>query len=983
MKLRKYAVICYILALAMILPLSTMAATVLSAEFVAPDYVDPYIEGLGQQSPLSISIDHVVGEVLNIKVTDSRTGKVWESNPVFTSGDKAGTTEAKSNELHSQIVLTYTYDKNGSADKLADIGYVASATTEATFFSHQESVVKNQLTIYNILDNGELLSYYVDATADPLELSPITAGRTVVGYKVIYGFGDRDTALSPMMITESRMDQFVSQIQVFAEDGVTLDEEATEKMKETLLKKYRHVNYESMLEDIEKKVKRKKTDAEKEALRKQLEEELDKYVAEYPIIMTEGIYELYSDAISTTRNKKLLISYWAAAGYTRSDLESDHQMVGYVSNSGGVAFDVPVEYIIEGSTFRASVVTDEIVYPSEVGITRLNFLPGFGAADDTVVEGYSLVPDGCGALIPVNAEDQRQTGYQVPVIGRHRDEALSQNGRDYSDIPYYETTMLPVFGQKQDDNAFFCIIEEGYEFSNVVAYVADRFTKYNTAFAAFFPTVTDDIYYASGSTSGIKMFPKVEVEEIETRTERSIDKETGEVVIEEVVKAVVNNYCRLPATNLTLRYSFLSGDKADYVGMAEYYRTYLMNTHGMEKLEATDSTAFYADLYGIMDKKVSYVGFPINTKYALTTFEEAEEIVNGLLGLGVEDLTVRYVGMINGGLNQRYAGSFKVERNLGGKSGYKDFLTSMSALGVNVYPDIDAIHVYQDRLFDGFSPDNDTVITLGKTESIIFDTNIATGRKDKLEDSEYYHPRWVVSPKVYEELFDEIDENLQDFDNKNVSFGTLGYRLASDYDLDMIIDRGQSARVVADQLRQLEESGYDIMVERGFVYTLPYVSTVLNIPMTSSDFTVALNDVPFMQMVIHGLIEFAGEPFNVTQDVQYNILKCLEYGAGVYARFMHEDDSVFQNTYFLNLFSMNYKNWMDEAKTIYSEVNAAIGDVQNQFIVDHECLAENVYRTTYEGGKQVIVNYNTADFVIEELGVTVGARNYVVMGGAQ
>ena len=981
MKLRKYAVICYILALAMILPLSSMAATTISAEFTAPGYAEPYIDGLGEASALSIDLEHVVGEVLNIKVTDSRTGKVWETNPIFAGGDKAGTTESKSNELHSQMVLTYTYDKNGSADKLADVGYMASATTEATFNSYQESVVKNQLTIYYILDNGELLDYYVDPQADELEVNAVPADRSVVGYKIIYGFGDRNAPLYPMMITAARMNEFIEKVQVFAEDG-TLDEAATEKMKETLLKKYRLVSYQGMLDDIEKKVKRKKTDAEKTALREQLEEELDEYVAEYPIILTEDLYELYTDAISTTRNKKLLISYWETCGYTRNDLDYDHMSVGYVSNSGGVGFDIPVEYVIEGNTFRATIVTSEIVTPAEVGITRLNFLPGFGAADDTVIDGYTLVPDGCGTLIPINAEDQRQTGYQVPIMARHRDEALSQNGRDYSEIPYYETTILPVFGQKQDDNAFFCIVEEGYEFGNIVAYVADRFTKYNSAFAAFFPTVTDDIYYSSGSTSGIKMFPKVEIAEEELVIERKVNKETGEVTIEEKVKTVVNNYCRLPASNLSLRYSFLSGDKADYVGMAEYYRLYLMNTYGMEKMEATDATAFYVDLYGIMDKKVSYVGFPINTKYALTTFEEAEEIVGELFSLGIEDLTVRYVGMINGGLQQRYAGNFKVERNLGGKSDYKEFIANMDALGVNVYPDIDVAHVYQDRLFDGFSPDNDTAMTLGKQEAIIFDTNISTGKKDLLNDSEYYHPRWIVSPKVYEELFDEIQSNLEDFDNMHVSFGTLGYKLSSDFDLDMIIDRGQSARVTADQLRQLEDAGYDILVERGFAYTLPYVTTVLDIPMTSSFFSVAEYDVPFVQLVIHGLIEYAGEPLNVTQDVQYNILKCLEYGAGVYARFMYEDDSVFQSTYFLNLYSMNYKNWMDEAKTIYNAVNEAIGDVQNQFIVDHERLAENVYRTTYEGGKQVIVNYNTADVTVEELGVTICARDYVVIGGA-
>ena len=227
-----------------------------------------------------------------------------------------------------------------------------------------------------------------------------------------------------------------------------------------------------------------------------------------------------------------------------------------------------------------------------------------------------------------------------------------------------------------------------------------------------------------------------------------------------------------------------------------------------------------------------------------------------------------------------------------------------------------------------------------------------------------------------------MEESLEEYGNKHISFGTLGYKLSSDYNEDMIIDRGQTARVIADQLRQYQEAGYDIIVEKGFIYTVPYASTILNIPLTSSGFTVADYDVPFVQMVLHGLVEYAGEPINLNQDVQYNILKCLEYGATVYGRFMYENDSVFQNTYFLNLFSLNYVNWMNETEEVYTAVNEAIADVQDQFIVNHECLAKNVFRTTYENGKQVIVNYNTFDYVDEELGITVGARDYWITGGA-
>ena len=980
MKLRKYAVICYILALAMILPLGSMAVTPMNEQFVAPDYVEPYIDGLGNSS-LSIEIDHITGERLNILITDARTGKVWETNPVYNSPDKASTTEDKKREMHSQLVVTYTFDKNGNAKNLADIGYMSSATTTSKFNSYEESVIKNQLKIEMILDNGELMDYYVDDTASEPVTNEIPAGRTVVGYKITYGLGDRNAALYPIMLTETRMNEHLARVQVLDENGV-LDEAATEKMKDNILSKYRLTTYQGKLDEIERQVKRQKTESEKEKKRKEMEQALDEYVADYPIILEENIYELYTDAVSTSRNKKLLISYWASIPYTREDLELDHQLVGYTEESGGVGFTIPVEYVIEGNTFRATILTDEIDYPPEVGITRIDFLPAFAGADETVEDGYTFVPDGSGALMPINSEDQRQTGYQVAVMNRQKDEALTMNSMNLRDIPYYENTIMPVFGQKQDDNAYFCIIEEGYEFANIVAYVADNFTKFNTAFTSFFPIVTDEIYYASGTASGITMFPKVKVEEEKTVIERKRDKETNQLISKEVIEKVVSNYCRLPATDLSVRYAFLSDDAANYSGMAAYYRTYLMNTYGMDKVEAKEDMTYYADIYGIIDKKVSFAGFPFNTKYALTTFDEAEEIVQALFDNGVEDLKLRYVGIANGGLNQRYPGKFKVESNLGGKSGYKEFLEKMDALGVEVYPDIDMTHVYQDRMFDGFSPSNDTVMTLGKTQSIIYDFNLATGLKDSYGDAEYYHPRWVISPRKYEELFDKMEESLEEYGNKHISLGTLGYKLSSDYNEDMIIDRGQTARVIADQLRQYQEAGYDIIVEKGFIYTVPYASAILNIPLTSSGFTVADYDVPFVQMVLHGLVEYAGEPINLNQDVQYNILKCLEYGATVYGRFMYENDSVFQNTYFLNLFSLNYVNWMNETEEVYTAVNEAIADVQDQFIVNHECLAKNVFRTTYENGKQVIVNYNTFDYVDEELGITVGARDYWITGGA-
>ena len=55
----------------------------------------------------------------------------------------------------------------------------------------------------------------------------------------------------------------------------------------------------------------------------------------------------------------------------------------------------------------------------------------------------------------------------------------------------------------------------------------------------------------------------------------------------------------------------------------------------------------------------------------------------------------------------------------------------------------------------------------------------------------------------------------------------------------------------------------------------------------------------------------------------------------------------------------------------------------SQYIVGHEKLASGIYKTTYENGKTVLVNYNYADY--DYNGTTVPKRNFVALqtGGGQ
>lgn len=948
MRIKKYAIICYILALAMLLPLSSMAVTANKKQFESPDYPSTYVDGLDNPQ-LELDYDFGEEERLNIIVRDKRTGKEWQTNPVFNEPHNESSVEDRAIEEKSQLIVQYCFDKNANAASLKQIGYVLTASALGTYYSFTESIKKNQIDIEEIKDDSGKLT----------------------GLKITYGFGNFKPKLFPKFLLKERMDQYLTRL--VDENG-----EPDEGSKKRLLDLYRLVDIDDMRKEMEEELAKIENSSRRDTRKKEYEKEMEELLTNYPYLASgEACYIVYERTIESDFYLQVVISLWEKIGYTREELELDYELTDYVDSATRFSFSIPVEYKIEGNTFKVEVLIDQMDYPPHIAITQIDVLPYFGACDDTVEDGYIFIPDGSGAIINMNKKDTRIYGTSVQLLNRSKDEAVSRRDLDsVREIPYLESAIIPVFGMKQDNNALMCIIEKGYELANINANIPNHQinSKYNRAYTTIYPVVREQVYYGSvlgGVNAGILKYPQIEV----TVPQKTIDLETKE----EIIKNEIREYCRFPAANLVLRYNFLSGNEANYTGMAKYFRNYLIKSYNLEKIEAKPNIPFFADIYGVIDKKVPVAGFPINKKYALTTFDEAGIIAKTLLGNGIDNISFRYIAMANGGMVATYADKFDVESAIGGEKGYKKFLASMKELGVSVIPEIDVIHVYKDKMFEGFSPSKDAVITIGKTPSVIYDVNIATGIRDLFVDTEFYHPRWAVSPKRYPELFAELRKDLDKYDNKKISFASLGSTMAADYNETLIIDRTQTSRVIADELRKYKESGYDIVVNKGFYHTIPYVSTILDIPLTSSYIKLEDYMVPFVQIALHGLIEYAGEPLNVNQDAQYQIMKCLEYGAGVYGRFMYKEDFVLQNTHFVNLFSLHYENWLEEAQYIYTAVNDIMADVQNQFIVNHERLAENVYMTTYENGKQIIVNYGTEDFVSENLGVTVGAYNFMVV----
>lgn len=240
---------------------------------------------------------------------------------------------------------------------------------------------------------------------------------------------------------------------------------------------------------------------------------------------------------------------------------------------------------------------------------------------------------------------------------------------------------------------------------------------------------------------------------------------------------------------------------------------------------------------------------------------------------------------------------------------------------------------------------------------------------------------YVLSPNEINEVTTDMLKDLKPLQAGGISLKDMAEQLNSDMNPKKLLDRTQALDTVRKALDQIRQQAGSIVAEGGNGYALPYVTGLTDAPMTSSRFKLEDEEIPFFQLVVHGNISYTGSPYNLSTytDARQYVLKLIEYGASPYFAWFNAPNHVVKETDYNNLYAANYEQWIDLAADIYKEVSQVNLPFTGQSMITHETVAEGVYRTTYEGGGYVIVNYN--DFSVEAENHKIEALSYVTGGG--
>jgi hypothetical protein len=137
-------------------------------------------------------------------------------------------------------------------------------------------------------------------------------------------------------------------------------------------------------------------------------------------------------------------------------------------------------------------------------------------------------------------------------------------------------------------------------------------------------------------------------------------------------------------------------------------------------------------------------------------------------------------------------------------------------------------------------------------------------------------------------------------------------------------------------------------------------------------------EIPFYQMIIHGRVNYAGMPINLSDafDEDQIVLRLVEYGAAPHFTFTYRSASEMKYTGLNLKFGTRYQNWNEMAIRIYHTVNEALSPVSGMEMQQHEILSDGLRRVTYSNGIQIIINRSGQEQTLD--GDTIAPGSFVV-----
>ncbi|MDY5180605.1 DUF5696 domain-containing protein, partial [Butyribacter sp.] len=489
-------------------------------------------------------------------------------------------------------------------------------------------------------------------------------------------------------------------------------------------------------------------------------------------------------------------------------------------------FGLSVNVKLDGEDVVVSVPDKSIKEDADgIYISTISLFPfmGYTFLDDE--DGYMLIPDGNGALINLdNKEGRYTTGFSQNIYG-------GDAGFDDSEVKTYlwdkidmvrdaNEVIAPIFGMAHTKQrmGYIAVVESGDKRASIEAHPNGVMVNYNRCFAKF---KVRDIYVQPLNNSNSGTVTKAE------------DKRTH--------------------MDMSVRYMMLSGDDANYSAMATRYRNYLLDNGLITKKD--DSYNTRVDFLGT-DREEFLIGTKAVT---MTTTENISEIFGELKKNGVSSLISMYKGWQKGGLYNVPITKYKADRHIGGTSKLTSLIKDSEKDNYHLY-------LYNDALRLNPSINKMTYDMIKQVNKRTFEEE----EKKEVYDTFYY----LTPSKANDDLKDFVesytDDGVKNLAVAGISNTIFSYSLKGNY-----YTRCDSADANAKLIEDVAKDT-NLVLEQPVAYLWKDTNAFLDMPLGSSDYMFVDEEVPFLSMVLKGIIPMYSDYVNFEANKQEFLLQMVE-----------------------------------------------------------------------------------------------------------
>ncbi len=551
-----------------------------------------------------------------------------------------------------------------------------------------------------------------------------------------------------------------------------------------------------------------------------------------------------------------------------------------------------------------------------------------------ITPGYTLVPDGPGALIRNKKYNAALSSYSTYVYGTDYAQLDQYKNNATTYVPY-KVASMPLFGISVGDDtqaAFVAYATKGHEYMQIVSTTqqnkADNNTNYNYTYAKFiYQAKYQQIY--SQNAQGFQTlleYPNV--------------------------------------FDIHMNYDFLAGDgsngepEASYVGMAKAYREHLIETNQINVLTLDTKDIPIRIDFLMSDSENTIFG---NRNIVATTADDVYDILKDLKDAGLTLINSGLMGWQKDGLTLGRPDKAQFDAKIGSKRDYKELINDAKELGYDVsfYQDYFTVNTEQISKYRNFI----------KHASDWYSYKLAFNFTGDPIVKEYYFARAIKSSEWTKKQIKTFDKLGID----SVTIAGITENLTSDYTDNT---SREDARKIYQQLFSEVGSNYAINAVRPNAYLLKWVDRYLQADVYNTQYLVETDTVPFLMLVLQGSMEMYGPYCNFSFYDQASVLRMIDYN--LYPTFMltKEPSYVLADTTSAKYYSTEYDLYKDLILSIYNQINSALRPVLDASWIDREVVQNGFVVNTYNNGKKIYINYSE-DTVIYN-GVTVIPESFIV-----